>query len=147
MSSPEYQADDHADYYAVLGVRRTATPGEIRDAFRRIAWQCHPDRDPGSAAHDRFIEAAAAFEVLSRPHRRACYDRAVSVPPPRGPRSVKLGLARGPWSRWGRSALLISAVSTLPLLVGFADVMDYRYALYALAVLFTLALARLSRDF
>jgi hypothetical protein len=136
------------DHYAILGVRRTATPGEIRDAFRRIAWQSHPDRDPNPETRERFIEAAAAFEVLSDPHRRALYDLELVGPYrlPGVPRATRVRLRRRPLPALLRRGALVAGVCALPVVVGFADVMDYGYAIYALAVLFFLALARLSRE-
>jgi molecular chaperone DnaJ len=63
------------DYYAVLGVARTADRATIRRAFRALASELHPDvsDDPNSA--ERFRELAEAYEVLSRPEARARYDR------------------------------------------------------------------------
>jgi len=64
------------DYYEVLGVSRTATPEEIKKAYRKKALQHHPDRNPGDAeAEARFKEAAEAYEVLSNPEKRQRYDR------------------------------------------------------------------------
>jgi molecular chaperone DnaJ len=64
------------DYYEVLGVERSATDGKISEAYRKLALQYHPDRNPGDEeAVVKFKEAAEAFEVLSHPEKRARYDR------------------------------------------------------------------------
>jgi molecular chaperone DnaJ len=64
------------DYYEVLGVPRTVDAGALKSAFRKVALQYHPDRNPGDkAAEDKFKEASEAYEVLSDPERRARYDR------------------------------------------------------------------------
>jgi len=63
------------DYYEVLGVGRDASQDDIKKAFRKLAMQHHPDRNPGdSAAEARFKEASEAYEVLSDPDRRRQYD-------------------------------------------------------------------------
>src|SRR5512133_3441400 len=64
------------DYYEVLGVARERTAVELKTAYRKLALQYHPDRNPGDhQAEDRFKEASEAYEVLSDPERRARYDR------------------------------------------------------------------------
>jgi curved DNA-binding protein len=64
------------DYYAILGVSRNATEKEIRQAYRRLARQYHPDLNPGDKqAEARFKEIGEAYEVLSDPEKRAKYDR------------------------------------------------------------------------
>jgi len=63
------------DYYDVLGVPRNASADEIKKAFRRLAMQYHPDRNPSPEAEARFKEINEANEVLSDPERRAMYDR------------------------------------------------------------------------
>jgi molecular chaperone DnaJ len=64
------------DYYEVLGVARDATDQEIKRAFRGLAKQFHPDRNPDDrAAEERFKEANEAYAVLSDPDKRAAYDR------------------------------------------------------------------------
>lgn len=64
------------DYYEVLGLSPTAAPEEIKKAFRRVAMQSHPDRNPGDeGAERRFKEASEAFAVLSDTEKRRRYDR------------------------------------------------------------------------
>jgi len=54
------------DYYEVLAISRTATQDEVKQAFRRLAKEVHPDRNPGdAAAEDRFKEIQEAFSVLA----------------------------------------------------------------------------------
>ncbi len=66
---------DFKDYYAVLGVPKTASPADIKKAFRKLARQHHPDAKPGdSAAERRFKEINEANEVLSDPAKRVQYD-------------------------------------------------------------------------
>ena len=65
-----------ADYYDILGVGRTADEKEIRQAYRRLARQHHPDVNPGDeASAERFKNINAAYEVLSDTDKRAKYDR------------------------------------------------------------------------
>jgi molecular chaperone DnaJ len=64
------------DYYEILGVGRDASDKEVKSAYRKLALQYHPDRNPGdSEAEARFKEAAEAYEVLSDPGQRQRYDR------------------------------------------------------------------------
>ena len=64
------------DYYTVLGISRTATEQEIKSAYRKLALQYHPDRNPGDkTAEDNFKEAAEAYSVLADADKRARYDR------------------------------------------------------------------------
>ena len=64
------------DYYEILGLQRGCEVGEIKKAYRRLAMETHPDRNPGdTAAEERFKEASEAYQVLCDPERRAQYDR------------------------------------------------------------------------
>jgi molecular chaperone DnaJ len=64
------------DYYEILGVSKNATSEEIKKAYRKVAMQYHPDRNPGDhSAEEKFKEAAEAYEVLSDTEKRAKYDR------------------------------------------------------------------------
>jgi len=64
------------DYYEVLGVGRDAGESDIKKAYRKLAVQYHPDKNPGDkAAEEKFKEAAEAYEVLSNPDKKAKYDR------------------------------------------------------------------------
>jgi molecular chaperone DnaJ len=64
------------DYYEVLGCGRDADEQQIKSAYRRLAMEHHPDRNPNDhASEERFKEAAEAYSVLSDPQKRSAYDR------------------------------------------------------------------------
>lgn len=69
-------AADYKDYYAVLGVGKTASAEEIKKAFRKLAVKYHPDRNPNNkSAEERFKEISEAYEVLSDSEKRQKYDQ------------------------------------------------------------------------
>ena len=62
-------------YYETLGLVREAGEPEIKSAYRRLAKECHPDRNPDDTrAEVRFKEVSEAYEVLKDPQKRAAYD-------------------------------------------------------------------------
>ena len=64
------------DYYSVLGVRRDASDKEIKQTYRRLARQYHPDVNQGDAsAEQKFKEISEAYAVLSNPDSRKKYER------------------------------------------------------------------------
>lgn len=64
------------DYYEILGVPRDVSQDDLKKAYRRMAMQYHPDRNPGDKeAEEKFKEAAQAYSVLSDPEKRTQYDR------------------------------------------------------------------------
>ena len=67
---------DYKDYYKILGVERKASADDIRSAYRKLAMQYHPDKNPGDKkAEDKFKEINEAYQVLSDEQKRARYDQ------------------------------------------------------------------------
>jgi curved DNA-binding protein len=66
---------DYKDYYKILGVDRTAGEDEIKRAYRKLALELHPDKNPDKAAEARFKEINEAYEVLGDPTKRGKYDQ------------------------------------------------------------------------
>src|SRR5882724_1585081 len=64
------------DYYEILGVSRGCTAADLKTAYRKLAMECHPDRNPGDhAAEHKFKELSEAYEILKDPDKRAAYER------------------------------------------------------------------------
>ena len=84
------------DYYDVLGVSKSATEKELKSAFRKLAMEHHPDRNPGDeAAEKTFKEVNEAYDVLKDADKRAAYDQFGHAAGPRGrflPRPTRSGL-------------------------------------------------------
>jgi len=73
---PKSAVSERRDYYEVLGVDRGVDAGELKRAYRKLAMELHPDRNPGDAVSEsKFKEASEAYQVLSDPEKRARYDR------------------------------------------------------------------------
>ncbi len=67
---------DYKDYYKILGVERKASTDDIRKAYRKLAMQFHPDKNPGDKkSEDKFKEINEAYQVLSDDKKRARYDQ------------------------------------------------------------------------
>ena len=64
------------DFYQVLGVNRDASDSEIKKAYRKLAVQFHPDKNPGNKeAEEKFKEISASFDILKDPEKRSKYDQ------------------------------------------------------------------------
>src|SRR5438270_9588001 len=64
------------DFYVVLGVQRDASEADIKKAYRKLAMECHPDRNNGDkSSEEKFKLVSEAYEVLRDPDKRAAYDR------------------------------------------------------------------------
>ncbi|MDQ4122268.1 MAG: molecular chaperone DnaJ [Acidobacteriota bacterium] len=106
-----------SDYYQILGVQKNASEQEIKSAYRKLALQYHPDKNPGDAvAEEKFKEAAEAYSVLSDADARARYDRF-------GHAGVGSGTGAGAWGAGGPSINIEDLFSDL---FGFGDVFGGR---------------------
>ncbi len=84
------------DYYELLGVHRNAGDAELKRAYRRLAHQHHPDKNPGDkASEDKFKEINEAYEVLSDPQKRAYYDQYGTAPGAQGGGGAGYGAGMG----------------------------------------------------
>lgn len=63
------------DYYDILGVSKSASAGDIKKAYRKLALEWHPDRNKSAAATEKFKEITEAYEILSDPKKRETYDQ------------------------------------------------------------------------
>ena len=63
------------EYYEFLGISRDCSDQELKTAYRKLAMQYHPDRNPAPEAEEMFKQASEAYQVLSDPQKRAAYDR------------------------------------------------------------------------
>lgn len=93
---------DTKDYYQTLGVTKSATPEEIKRAYRKLALQYHPDRNKDKTAEGKFKEVTKAYEVLSDPQKKQTYDQFGHAAFEQGAGQGPFGGAGGPFGGFGR---------------------------------------------
>lgn len=93
------------DYYEVLGLTKSASPAEIKSAYRKLALQWHPDRNKAANAHDKFKEINEAYAVLSDSKKKEQYDQFGHAPfqPGAGQNPYGGGFQQGPFTYYSTS--------------------------------------------
>ena len=102
------------DYYATLGVAREASADDLKKAYRKLAMQYHPDRNPGDKqAEAKFKEVNEAYDILKDDQKRAAYDRyrPCGVRAGRRRRRLRAGSTFRPAAGWATSSTRCSATS------------------------------------
>ncbi|MDW7982131.1 MAG: J domain-containing protein [Thermomicrobium sp.] len=140
-----YDGDPTIDYYQVLGVPLTATPEEIRRAYRQAIRSCHPDhvREPDRrrVAEERTKLLNAAYSVLSDPERRRAYDERLRQ---RAVADVLFQRYTGPGPWWARTTTRRSRVSLVQDLAAFVQLLAVTVIFVATLVLLLVASSLLS---
>src|SRR3989344_3232567 len=90
------------DYYQVLGVTKASTADEIKQAYRKLALQYHPDRNKGKDTEGKFKEVTQAYEVLSDPQKKQTYDQFGHAAFEQGAGQGPFGGAGGPFGGLGQ---------------------------------------------
>ena len=93
---------DTKDYYQILGVTKSASPEEIKKAYRKLALQYHPDRNKGKDTEGKFKEVTKAYEVLSDPQKKQTYDQFGHAAFEQGAGQGPFGGAGGPFGGFGQ---------------------------------------------